>query len=86
MTTIKIEVNSKVGLHARPASMFVKQAREYISTIRVKYMDKDVNGKSILEVLSLGAGYGSEIELIAQGSDEKEATEALKNLVENFDE
>lgn len=86
MTTSKIEINNKVGLHARPASLFVKQAKEFISTIRVKYMDKDVNGKSILEVLSLGAKYGSEIEITTQGTDEKEAMEALKNLIENFEE
>jgi len=86
MITGKIKIKNKVGLHARPASLFVKEAKKYDSTIRVKYDDRDINGKSILEVLSIGARHGSEIEIIIQGAEEKIAYEALKNLVDSFEE
>lgn len=86
MITRNIEIKNSVGLHARPASLFVKEAKKFESTVRIKYDSKDVNGKSILEVLSLGAKVGSSIEVTADGADEKQTVEALADLVENFEE
>jgi len=82
MTRSSIVVRNKVGLHARPASMFVKEAKKYQSTITVKLNDKEANGKSILEILTLGAERGARIEVTADGSDERQALEALRRVVE----
>lgn len=82
MITGKIEVKNKVGLHARPASQFVREAQKYESDIRIKFDGREINGKSILEVLSLGADCGSEIEATLNGADEQQALEALIRIVE----
>lgn len=86
MNTSKIKIRSRVGLHARPATVFVKEAKRFKSDIRVKLGDKEINGKSILEVLTLGGKYGAEIEIIAQGSDEEQAIQALCKIIDSADE
>ena len=65
-------VNNQVGLHARPATFFIQKANEFKSTIWVEKDDQRVNAKSLLGVLSLGIIKGSTIDLIADGTDEKE--------------
>ena len=74
-------VNNQVGLHARPATFFIQKANEFKSSIWVEKDDRRVNAKSLLGVLSLGIVKGTTITLIADGSDEKEAVEALAELV-----
>ena len=74
-------VNNQVGLHARPATFFIQKANEFKSSIWVEKEDRRVNAKSLLGVLSLGIVKGTTITLIADGSDEKEAVEALAELV-----
>ena len=87
MYTQEITVNNEVGLHARPATFFIQKANEFKSVIWVEKEDRRVNAKSLLGVLSLGIVKGTAITLIADGSDEKEAVEALTQLVkENFGE
>ena len=74
-------VNNQVGLHARPATFFIQKANEFKSTIWVEKDDQRVNAKSLLGVLSLGIIKGSTIDLIADGTDEKEAVDALVELI-----
>ena len=74
-------VQNQVGLHARPATFFIQKANEYKSSIWVEKDERRVNAKSLLGVLSLGIVKGTTITLIADGSDEKEAVEALAQLV-----
>ena len=74
-------VNNQVGLHARPATFFIQKANEFKSSIWVEKEERKVNAKSLLGVLSLGIVKGTTITLIADGSDEKEAVEALAQLV-----
>lgn len=76
-------VNNQVGLHARPATFFIQKANEYKSSIWVEKDDRRVNAKSLLGVLSLGIVKGTAINLIADGHDEKEAVEALVELISN---
>lgn len=89
MKETKIIVNNKVGLHARPASLFVQEAAKYESDIKVTCQDPDtkevreVNAKSILGVLTLGVFQGMEIAISAEGNDEVPAVEALVALVKN---
>ena len=78
-------VQNQVGLHARPATFFIQKANEFKSSIWVEKDERRVNAKSLLGVLSLGIVKGTTITLIADGSDEKEAVEALAELVRSGD-
>ena len=83
----EVTVENQVGLHARPATFFIQKANEFKSSIWVEKEDRRVNAKSLLGVLSLGIVKGTTITLIADGADEKEAVEALVELVkDNFGE
>ena len=83
MYTQEIIINNDVGLHARPATFFIQKANEFKSGIWVEKEERRVNAKSLLGVLSLGIVKGTAITLIADGSDEKEAVNALVDLVNN---
>lgn len=74
------------GLHARPASEFVAKAASFKSNITIKKIGtekKPVNAKSIVILLTLGLAKGSEIEISADGADEKEAVDALVALIDS---
>lgn len=87
MPEITLEIKNKVGLHARPAAMFVQLANKFKSDIRVLKGNVNANAKSILNVLTLGAGPGSAIRLQAEGEDAESALKALEELVgSNFGE
>ncbi len=84
MTTAKTQVINGCGLHARPASMFVKLAKSFESEITVRNVDKDspfVSAKSILRLLTAELCQGEWLELKAEGSDEEEAVRQLIELV-----
>ena len=74
-------VNNQVGLHARPATFFIQKANEFKSSIWVEREERKVHAKSLLGVLSRGIVKGTAIQLIADGSDEEEAVEALIKLI-----
>ncbi len=74
-------VNIEVGLHARPATFFIQKSNEFKSSIWVEKEERRVNAKSLLGVLSLGIVQGTTVTLIADGSDEEEAVEALAALI-----
>ena len=78
-----VVVQNQVGLHARPATFFIQKANEFKSSIWVEREERRVNAKSLLGVLSLGILGGSEIRIIADGTDEQSAVEALVELVES---
>ena len=81
MYTKKAVVMNQVGLHARPATFFIQKANEFKCSIWVEVEERRVNAKSLLGVLSLGIVKDTEITLIANGSDEEEAVEALADLL-----
>ena len=70
------------GLHARPADMFVKIAKQYQAEITVAKDGEVVDGKSILNILTLAAAEGSQLEIVATGSDAEPALSALCELVD----
>ena len=74
---------NKVGLHARPASMFVQTAARFESTITVASNGRVANAKRMLSVLQLGAEHGASLTITAEGDDAAVAVEALTGLVEN---
>jgi phosphocarrier protein HPr len=76
------------GLHARPASDFIAEAGKFKSRIKISRVDsaeeeETVNAKSIINLLSLGLSQGEEVELTADGADEKEAVDSLIALIDS---
>ena len=79
----EVIVQNHVGLHARPATFFIQKANEFKSSIWVEKEERRVNAKSLLGVLSLGIVGGTSIKVIADGSDEQQAVEALVKLIDS---
>ena len=77
----QVEITNILGLHLRPADKFVKLALRYQAEIRVLYNGNQYNGKSILDLATLGAERGTRLELEARGPDAAQAIEALADLV-----
>lgn len=87
MVKKEISVQNKTGLHARPASEFVKKASLFTSNIIIEFENRTINAKSIVGILSAGIGFGSKLTLTAEGEDEEEAIKVLAQMIENkFDE
>ena len=79
----KIVIVNKLGLHARASAKLVSLASEFSAEITLKRNGQSVNAKSIMGIMMLAAAKGSELELCADGKDEKKAIEALTELVSN---
>ncbi len=87
MPQIKIKIINKLGLHARAAAKFVTLASQFQSDVSLEHNAKKVNGKSIMGVMMLAASKGTELLLVATGTDEQQAMDALTTLINNrFDE
>ena len=84
MYSRKVTIQNRTGLHARPASDFIACASKFKSKITIKRVgeEDDSNAKSIVMLLSLGLGQGTEVEITAKGEDEVEAVDALVALIE----
>lgn len=78
-----VTLHNEAGLHARPASEFVKEANKHDAQVTVNGVD----AKSLLGIMALGAGKGTELEIVASGSEAEAAVAGLAALVEsNFGE
>lgn len=88
MQKVQVNITNDVGLHARPAALFVSTANRFNCEVMVRKIDGDedwADAKSILSILALGAEQGSTIEISTEGDDELEAIETLSHLVQaNF--
>lgn len=82
MKQLVVKVQGEAGLHARPAGVLVKKAGEFSAKITLEKDGKSIDAKRLLAVLSLGAKLGDEITVIADGSDEDAAVEAIKTVIE----
>jgi phosphocarrier protein HPr len=78
----ELTITNRLGLHARPAALFVQLANRFTSDITVERGNERVNGKSIMGVMMLAAGKGLKITVTARGSDAEEALSALEELVQ----
>ncbi len=83
MISKEVVINNQVGLHARPATFFIQKANEFKSSIWVEKEERRVNAKSLLGVLPLGIVKGTEITIIADGTDEEEAIATLSALIDS---
>ncbi|MGY4104888.1 phosphocarrier protein HPr [Ignavigranum ruoffiae] len=77
----EFNVIAETGIHARPATLLVQAASKFASDINLEYKGKSVNLKSIMGVMSLGVGQGSDVTITAEGEDEKEAIEAISETM-----
>ena len=80
-------IENRLGLHARPAALFVQVAGRFRAQIKVSRDNLEVNGKSVMGLMMLAAECGSQIRVMADGPDEQEAVLELQKLFERkFDE
>lgn len=87
MITKEIEIQNKLGLHARAAAKLVHMAARFKSDIKVRKGNEEVDAKSILGILLLAAGPGTRISVTANGEDEGEAVSSIEQLIDSrFDE
>lgn len=83
MSAMDITIINKLGLHARAAAKLVQTASKFESEINISHKGKEVSGKSIMGVMMLAAGKGSEIHVMAEGRDEKEALNSIEELIQD---
>ena len=80
-------IKNKLGLHARPAALFVREAARFQSSVVIVKDGLEVNGKSVMGLMLLAAESGTRLTVRAEGADEGEAVDALQKIFERkFDE
>lgn len=82
MIVREVTVKNRAGLHTRPASMIVRTASRFQCDFLIQKDSYEINGKSIIGVMTLAAEQGATVKLIFDGPDEKEAAEAITSLFE----
>ncbi|MDF2544661.1 MAG: Phosphocarrier protein of system [Herbinix sp.] len=80
----KVKINNKTGLHARPASDLTNLCQKFESDIKIITEEGEINPKSIISILAGGVYQGMEVTLLVEGADEKEAGEAIVELIRNL--
>lgn len=83
MTEREITVRNRAGIHARPAALIVQTASKFESTVMLRKDDEEINAKSIMGIITLGAGYNTSLMVTADGIDEADAVEEISRLFEN---
>ena len=83
MIQTRIQISNKLGLHARASAKLTKLAGGFKSEIHLSRNGRRVNAKSIMGVMMLAAGMGSEVEIEVEGTDELEAMGALRGLIDS---
>ena len=83
MVSKELMVSNRAGIHARPAAMIVKVANKFKSDLFMEKEDMKINGKSIMGVITLGAGYKSKILISCEGEDEVDMATAIEKLFNN---
>ena len=79
----KVTLTNEIGLHARPASIFIRAAVQFPCDITVEKNGRSFNAKSIMSVLSMSASNGEELTIRADGDMEEEAVKSLVDVIEN---
>ena len=78
----EITIINRLGLHARPAAMFVRIATRYRSEVWVEKEGEQINGKSIMGLMMLAAGQGSKLTIRCEGADADKVMEELEELIQ----
>lgn len=82
MPTINVEIVNEAGMHARPSALFVQTASKYKSDIKLEKDGREVDGRSILSLMTLAAKKGTKLAIKAEGEDAQDALKELKVLIE----
>src|SRR4051812_37301190 len=77
----EVTIVNRLGMHARPAAMFVRIASRYRCEVWVEKDGEQINGKSIMGLMMLAAGQGSKLKLCCEGADAAKAVEELEQLI-----
>jgi phosphocarrier protein len=83
MTEKFLTVLNRAGIHARPAALIAQTANKFSSEITIEKDSVAVNAKSIMGVITMAAGYNTQLTLRAEGADEKQAVDAIAQLFES---
>lgn len=83
MTEKTITVTNRAGIHARPSALLVQTTKNFSSNIYFEKGNDRINAKSIMGIITLGAAYGTQLKIIAEGSDEEEAVDTIVKLFES---
>jgi phosphocarrier protein len=75
-----VKVQNRAGIHARPAAILVQSSKDFKSNIFFERGNDQINAKSIMGIITLGAAYGTEIRIVAEGEDEQAALDAMVHL------
>jgi phosphocarrier protein len=85
-----ITITNRAGIHARPSAMLVEATKNFTSSLYFEKGGDRINAKSIMGILTLGASYGTELKIIAEGEDKNDEILAVETIVRlfesNFDE
>ncbi len=79
----EVKILNRAGIHARPAALIVQTASQFESKIFLEKDSEQINAKSIMGIITLGASYQTPITITAEGSDEENAVEAMAKLFES---
>ena len=82
MKSFRYTITDKIGIHARPAGLLVKEAQKYKSKITVSVGDRSVSATGLMGIMSLGVRGGQTVEILADGEDEEAALEGMKRFFE----
>jgi phosphocarrier protein len=83
MTERIVKVINRAGIHARPSALLVQTTKNFKSNLYLEKGTDRINAKSIMGIITLGAAYGTELKIIADGEDEESAVEILAKLFES---
>jgi phosphocarrier protein len=83
MTTQTITICNRAGIHARPAALLVQATKDFSCNIYIEKGNNRINAKSIMGIITLGAAYGTELTIIADGEGEEAAVKTLVRLFES---
>lgn len=83
MVSKSFTIKNKMGLHMRPANAFVTRMTEFSSDVSIIYDDKEINGKSIMNLMAAGIRYNSDITVCCSGSDEEVMLSAAAEMIES---
>jgi phosphocarrier protein len=79
----KVKVMNRAGIHARPSALLVQTTKNFKSNIFIVKGNDRINAKSIMGIMTLGAAYGTELKIVAEGEDEVAAVDAVVKLFES---
>ena len=83
MVSAKVKVINPMGMHMRPAQLFIKEVTPFGCDVSINFNGKDINGKSIMNLMAACIKQGAEVEVRCDGPDEEKALKAIIELIDS---